>query len=71
MMRGKAVFLWGESDMMWTQGVIELYRWRRQRKLLAAQAAQLIAETVQFLAQADQLTRPAEPPRPGDPPRFN
>jgi hypothetical protein len=70
-MRGKAVFLWGESDMMWTQGVIELYRWRRQRKLLAAQAAQLIAETEEFLAQADQLKRPAEPPRPGEPPLYN
>jgi hypothetical protein len=57
--------------MMWTQGVIELYRWRRQRKVLAAQAAQLIAEAQDFLAQADWLERPAEPPRPGEPPHFN
>jgi hypothetical protein len=43
---------------------------RRQRKVLAAQAAQLIAETQEFLAQVHEVQRPSEPPRPGEPPHF-
>jgi hypothetical protein len=65
------VFLWGESDLIWTQGVIELFRWRRQRKIQAAQAAQLVTETETFLAQVHELRRPAEPPRTVEPPRSN
>jgi hypothetical protein len=51
---GEAVFLWGEADLIWTQGVIELFRWRRQRKAIAVQAAQLVTETEQFLARAER-----------------
>jgi hypothetical protein len=75
------VFFWGEADLIWTQGVIELYRWRRQRKAQAAQAAQLIAETEAFLAErhgidlrtadSDSVEPQVEPPRPSEPPRFS
>jgi hypothetical protein len=61
------VFVWGDADMVWAQGVIELFRWRRQRKLVAAQAATLVTECEAFLATLPGNRPP--PPRPTEPPR--
>ena len=55
--------------MIWTQGLIELVRWRRQRRVLAAQSAQLVAGAERFLAQVGDARTYRDPPLPGDPPR--
>jgi hypothetical protein len=62
--------MWGEADLIWTQGVIELFRWRRQRKAVAAQAAELVAEAEQFLAGLGTRPPSPEPPRWSEPPLF-
>ena len=61
--------------MIWTQGFVELLRWRHQRRLLAAQAALLVIECQRYLAdEADgrapgTASDPRHPPRPRKPPR--
>ncbi len=64
------MFLWGESDMVWTQGIIELFRWRRQHRLICGQASQLVTETEQYLAAVRESQPPPEPPYPSGPPRL-
>jgi hypothetical protein len=49
----RAVFLWGEVDMLWCEGVVELLRWRRRRRsarLACDGSARLVAEVEAFLA---------------------
>jgi hypothetical protein len=57
--------------MIWTQGLIELVRWRRQRRALAAQGAQLVAGAERFLAEVRDARTYRDPPLPGDPPRTS
>jgi hypothetical protein len=57
--------------MIWTQGIIELFRWRRQHRVISGQAAQLVTETERFLATVrESQTPPPEPPHPSEPPRL-
>jgi hypothetical protein len=44
------VFFWGETDMLWTDGVVELLRWRRRDRAVAASARLLIEEAEAWLA---------------------
>ncbi len=45
--------------MLWTHGVVELVRWRRERRAVASSAARLVEETEAYLA-----SRPVPPGRP-------
>ncbi len=55
------MFEWGETDMLWAEGMTALFRWRRERKALAVATARLIAETEKYLASRDPR-RATEPP---------
>jgi hypothetical protein len=43
------MFFSGETDMLWAEGVIELFRWRRRRRQRAVEAARLVAGAEAYL----------------------
>jgi hypothetical protein len=41
---------WDDPVVAWSEAIAELVKWRRERRLVAQQATELIAETEVFLA---------------------
>ena len=64
------VFLGGEVDVLWNEGVLALFRWRRERRQRLQEAAALVREAERWLAAQRPGSRPDElwPPLQGGPP---
>ncbi len=52
------MFLWGEADVIWTEGIVALVRWHKERRAAAGCVAQLVAETEAWLAAGASSTEP-------------
>ncbi len=44
------MIVWGDPVVLWSEAVVELLRWRKQRRAAARQAQGLIADIEAFLA---------------------
>lgn len=64
------VFLGGEVDVLWNEGVLALFRWRRERRQRLQEAAALVREAERWLAAQRPGSHPDElwPPLQGGPP---
>ena len=52
------MFWWGETDVLWTEGILALLRWRRERRSVAVAVASLVAETEAWLATGGAVPEP-------------
>lgn len=46
------MIVWGDPVVLWSDAVVELWRWRRQRKQAARAATRLVADIEAYLAAA-------------------
>lgn len=51
---------WGDPVVVWSEAVVELVRWRQQRRKVARAAADIVSGAEAFLAAAARSEPPPE-----------